>query len=240
VRNIVVTGGTRGIGLEIVRKVVASGDRAIVVARNSTLESETLSAAGPENYAFHPFDLAETEKIEDLVKQIRKEHGPISALVNNAAMGLEGLLTTLKPAQIERATKLNLLAPILMARAVAKSMLTGSGGRIINISSVNAFTGYNGLAAYAATKAGLIGFTKSFAREVGGANILVNAVAPGLVETQMVGKMQEETRSKIKRRSPLDRFTTADEVANAVLFLLSNASSGITGTVLTVDAGNSA
>ncbi len=239
-RNILITGGSRGVGLEIARAVVSAGDRAIVIARKQAAEWTQLASTFPALTEFLEFDLAETDKIDGLVRDIRKKFGRISALVNNAAAGIDGVVTTLKPSDIEAVIKLNLTSPILMSRAVAKTMMIDGGGKIVNISSVNAFTGYSGLSVYASTKAGLIGFTKSLARELGGAHITVNAVAPGLIETEMVSGMTDERRATIKRRSPLNRFASKHEVANAVLFLLGEASSGMTGTVLTVDAGNTA
>jgi 3-oxoacyl-[acyl-carrier protein] reductase len=241
VANTIVTGGSRGLGLQIVSMLAAEGQSIVVIARKMTPELETLIKKPGNQVGFEPFDLAETEKIEGLVKSIRKKYGNISALVNNAATGLDGVLTTLKSTAIEDTIRTNLTAPILLTKAVAKSMLAdGKGGRIVNVSSINAFTGYNGLAVYAATKAGLIGFTKSLARELGRAGILVNAVAPGLLETEMVAGMTDDRRDTIRRRSPLNRFASKTETAHAVLFLLSEKSSGITGTTITVDAGNSA
>jgi 3-oxoacyl-[acyl-carrier protein] reductase len=240
VHNILITGGSRGVGLDIARAVVKQGNRAIIVARRQTIEWKDLASANPGKADFENFDLENIEEIDSFVKAVRRKHGAISALVNNAAMGIDGVITTLKPNQIANTIKLNLTSPIFLTRAVAKTMMADGGGKIINVSSVNAFTGYNGLSVYAATKAGMIGFTKSLARELGRANIMVNAVAPGLMETRMVSGMSEERRDTIRRRSPLNRFATTVEVANAVMFLLSDASSGMTGTVMTIDAGNTA
>ncbi len=238
--NTIVTGGSRGLGLEIVKMLVANGQDVIAISRTQSNELVSLMAAHPDQLKHETFDFAKTGEIDTLVTMIRKKHGAITALVNNAAVGIDGVLTTLKTADIELAMSVNLLAPILMSRAVSKSMLAQNGGNIVNVSSINAFTGYSGLSAYAATKAGLIGFTKSLARELGRTGIRVNAVAPGLLETDMVSGMTAEHRKKITDRSPLRRFATTTEAANAVVFLLSDKASGMTGTVMTVDAGNSA
>jgi 3-oxoacyl-[acyl-carrier protein] reductase len=240
VANTIVTGGSRGLGLQITAMLAAEGQSVIVVARHSSPELEQLIQSSQGRLKFEPFDLSETEKIEEFTKQLRKRHGHIAGLVNNAATGMDGVLTTLKTVQIEATIRTNLTSPIILSKAVAKCMLIDGGGRIVNVASINAFTGYNGLAVYAATKAGLIGFTKSMAREFGKAGIQINAVAPGLIETQMVSGMTDERRDTIRRRSPMNRFASKMEVAQAVLFLLSDKSSGMTGTTITVDAGNSA
>jgi 3-oxoacyl-[acyl-carrier protein] reductase len=135
---------------------------------------------------------------------------------------------------------LNTISPIVLTKYVVRSMMADGGGRIVNISSVTAFTGYSGLSVYGATKASLIGFTKSLAREVGRMGVNVNAVAPGFVETHMTEGMKDEQRQKIVRRSALKRLVDVEDVANAVEFLLSDRSKSITGTVLTVDAGSTA
>jgi 3-oxoacyl-[acyl-carrier protein] reductase len=129
---------------------------------------------------------------------------------------------------------------MVLTKHVVRSMMADGGGRIVNISSIVAFTGYSGLAVYAATKASLIGFTRSLAREVGRAGVNVNAVAPGFVSTEMTQGMTEESRAQIARRSALKRMVDVDDVANAVDFLMSERAKNITGTVVTVDAGNTA
>ena len=133
-----------------------------------------------------------------------------------------------------------MIAPIVLTKHVVRTMMADGGGRIVNISSVTAFTGYSGLSVYAASKASLVGFTKSLAREVGRMGVLVNAVAPGFVETHMTEGMSDGQREQIERRSALKRLVSVEDVANSVAFLLSEGARSITGTVLTVDAGNTA
>jgi 3-oxoacyl-[acyl-carrier protein] reductase len=207
---------------------------------NPTDEFKAYAAFSQGLIAYRIVDFARTDAIAPITKEVIAEHGPIEALVNNAAVGTNGILTTLSRDTIESTITVNLLAPILLAREVSRHMLAQGRGRIVNVSSVNAFTGYNGLSVYAATKAGLIGFTKSLARELGKANITVNAVAPGLLETDLTASLSESQLDTIRRRSPLNRFATLTEAANAIMFLLSDEASGLTGTVITVDAGNSA
>jgi 3-oxoacyl-[acyl-carrier protein] reductase len=143
-------------------------------------------------------------------------------------------------AQMERLIRLNTLSPIVMSKNVLRSMMADGGGRIVNIASIVASTGYSGLAVYSATKASLLGFTRSLAREVGKMKVTVNAVAPGFVDTDMTRGLNDEQREQIVRRSALRRLVEVGDVASAVEFLLSDGAKNITGTVLTVDAGNTA
>jgi 3-oxoacyl-[acyl-carrier protein] reductase len=243
-RNVLVTGGSRGIGLGIVRRLVDAGFRAIAIARKESSELTTAIAATENGNSgslhFVPFDLAEIECIAALVKQVRKDFGPIYGLVNNAGMSAEGSLALMNVSQIEQLLRLNTLSPMVMTKSVVRSMMADGGGRIVNIASVVAFTGYSGLAVYSASKASLIGFTRSLAREVGKLGITVNAVAPGFVDTEMTRGMTDEQREQIVRRSALKRLVEVEDVANAVEFLLGHGARSITGTVITVDAGNTA
>jgi 3-oxoacyl-[acyl-carrier protein] reductase len=243
-RNVIVTGGSRGLGLGIARKLVQAGFRAIVLARKESDEFKTAQndaeQTHPGSLHFVPFDLAQIEAIPNLVKKLRKEFGPIYGLVNNAGMSTDGVLALTSTQQIEQVVRLNTTSPMVLTKHVVRFMMADGGGRIVNISSITAFNGYSGLSVYAATKASLIGFTKSLAREVGRTGVNVNAVAPGFVSTEMTKGMKEEDRQRIERRSALKRLVDVGDVANAVDFLLGEGSRNITGTVLTVDAGNTA
>jgi 3-oxoacyl-[acyl-carrier protein] reductase len=141
---------------------------------------------------------------------------------------------------IEQVVRLNTISPMVLTKQVVRGMMADGGGRIVNMSSIVASTGYSGLSVYAATKASLVGFTRSLAREVGRMGVTVNAVAPGFVDTEMTQAMTDEQRQKIARRSALNRLVDVEDVANAVEYLLSDRAKNITGTVLTVDAGNTA
>jgi 3-oxoacyl-[acyl-carrier protein] reductase len=189
---------------------------------------------------FRPFDLANISDISNLVKWVRKEFGSIYGLVNNAALGTSGILATMHDAQIERLAHLNTVSPLILTKYVVRSMMADGGGRIVNVASVVSFTGYSGLSVYGATKASIVGFTRSLAREVGPLGITVNAVAPGFLDTEMTESLGERQRDQIARRSALHRLADVDDVANAVEFLLGDKARNITGTVLTVDAGNTA
>src|SRR5256712_4225279 len=243
-RNVIVTGGSRGLGLGIVRRLTAEGYRAFAVARKmseqlaSTMEQAEQSRPG--SLHFMPFDLGEIQDIPALVKQLRKDFGPIYGLVNNEAVGFDGALAIMHNSQIERLIRVNTLSPIVLTKYVVRHMMADGGGRVVNVSSIVGFTGYSGLSVYGATKASMIGFTRSLAREVGRLRVNVNAVAPGFVDTEMTHGLGDEQRRQIARRSALHRLAEVEDVAHAVEFLLGDTGKSITGTVLTVDAGTTA
>src|SRR5690606_10233958 len=185
-------------------------------------------------------DLSELESVPALCSHWVRQYGRPYALVNNAAVGYDGVLATLHNSEIDTLLKVNLQAPILLCKYLLRPMLLNQRGRVVNISSIIARTGFNGLSVYAATKAGLEGFSKSLAREVGKAGITVNCVAPGYMQTDMTQSLQGDKLDSIKRRSPLGRLATPDDAASAVLYLLSEQAAAITGTTITVDAGSTA
>ncbi|MCC6778977.1 MAG: SDR family NAD(P)-dependent oxidoreductase [Hyphomicrobiales bacterium] len=243
-RNILVTGGSRGLGLGIARQIAAAGYRVIAVARKSSAELTAAIAqareAGRGEIHFVSFDLSKIDAIPDLIKRIRKDFGPIYGLINNAAVGTEGALAIMHNSQIEELVRINTVSPIVLTKYAVRSMLSEGGGRVVNVASIIGFTGYSGLSVYGATKASMLGFTRSLAREVGRHGVNVNAVAPGFIETEMTRGMNDEQRGKVARRSALRRLPEIDDVANAVEFLLGDKARNITGTVLTVDAGSTA
>jgi len=243
-RNVIVTGGSRGLGLGIARKLVQAGYCVVSIARKETEQfKKAAEEAGNHNAGslrFVSFDLAATEQIPELVRTLRKEFGPIYGLVNNAAVGFDGALAIMHNSQIEQLVRLNTLSPIMLTKYVVRLMMADGGGRIVNIASIIGFTGYSGLSVYGATKASMIGFTRSLAREVGRRGVNVNAVAPGFLETEMTKGLGAEQLEKIARRNALRSFPALDDVADAVEFLLGDRSQSITGTVLTVDAGSTA
>ena len=240
-RTIIVTGGSRGLGLGIATALAAQGYRVVAVARRESEALQAARAAGaPDSLHFEPFDLEHLAEVQGFVRALRKTHGPIYGLVNNAGIGTEGVLATMPVASIERLVLLNTLAPMVLTKHVVRSMMAASAGRIVNMSSIIGSTGYSGLSVYAATKASMIGFTRSLAREVGSLGITVNALAPGFVDTEMTSALDDAQRAKIARRSALGRLATVADVAAAATFLMSEAAAGITGTTMTVDAGNTA
>jgi 3-oxoacyl-[acyl-carrier protein] reductase len=243
-RNVIVTGGSRGLGLGIAQRLAECGYRAIVIARTEGDElakaQQEANAAQPDSLSFVPCDLAEIEGIPDLVKKVRKNFGPIYGLVNNAGTSSEGVLVLMSTRKIEQMVRLNTISPIVLSKHVVGAMMSDGGGRIVNIVSVAAITGYSGLAVYSATKASLVGFTRSLGREVGRMGINVNAVAPGFFDSDMTRGLTKELRRQITRRSALKRLVGIEDVVDAVEFLLGDRSKNITGTILTVDAGNTA
>src|SRR5881409_4516104 len=243
-RNVVVTGGSRGLGLGILRRLTAEGYGAVAVARhmNEQLAAtmEQVDQARPGALQFIPFDLAEIDDIPELVKKLHKDFGPIYGLVNNAAAAADGALAIMRNADVERLIRVNTLSPIVLTKYVVRHMMADGGGRVVNVSSIIGFTGYSGLSVYGATKAAMIGFTRSLAREVGRKGVNVNSVAPGFLDTEMTKELDDDQRQTIARRSALRRLAKVEDVADAVEFLLGDKSRNITGTVLTVDAGNTA
>jgi len=242
--NVLVTGGSRGLGLAIARKLTASGYTVIALARKSSEELTAAITAAETAQAgslrFVPYDLGNLEGISGLVRSLRKEFGPIHGLVNNAGISFEGALAMMPTPQIEQLIRINTVSPIVLTKFVVRSMMSDGGGRIVNISSITAFTGFSGLAVYSTTKASLVGFSRSLAREAGRVGITVNCVAPGFIDTDMTRSLTDDLREKIVRRSALRRLADSDDVANAVEFLLSDKAKNVTGTVLTVDAGGTA
>jgi 3-oxoacyl-[acyl-carrier protein] reductase len=243
-RNVLVTGASRGLGLGIARRLATAGYQVIAVARsNSKPLTEAIAEAergGRGSLRFAPCDLGDIDAIPDLIKNLRKEFGPLYGLVNNAAVGHDGALAVMHNSRIEELVRLNTLSPLILTKYVVRGMMADGAGRIVNVASIIGFTGYSGLAAYAATKAAMLGFTRSLAREVGRLGINVNAVAPGFLDTEMTHGLAGEQRAQVVRRSALRRLADVDDVANAVEFLLGDGARSISGTVLTVDAGATA
>jgi 3-oxoacyl-[acyl-carrier protein] reductase len=250
--NVLVTGGSRGIGLAIARRLAAAGYNVIAVARRESdelreaigevvkqgLVNQGLVNQGLGGLHFKAFDLSEVDAIPSFVKELRDEFGAIYGLVNNAGIGTEGLLATMHNTEIESLVRLNILSPIVLTKYVVRHMMADGAGRIINMSSIIATTGYNGLSVYGATKAA--GFTRSLAREVGKLGITVNAIAPGFVDTELTQGLADDQRKRIAGRSALRRLPEADDVARMVEYLLGDGGRNVTGTVLTIDAGNTA
>ena len=243
--NIIVTGGSRGLGLAIAQRLARAGNTVIAVARTQspaiTAAMAAPVAAGHGRIYFQAYDLADTGDMRNVVKNLVKRHGPLSGLVNNAGLGTSGVLANMRDRQIEVLVQLNTVSPMILTKHVVRAMMAaGAGGRIVNVASIVAFTGFSGLAAYSATKASLIGFTRSLARETGPLGITVNAVAPGFIDTNMTESLDTGQRAQIVRRSALQRLASAEDVANAVAYLMGPEAGNITGTVLTVDAGSTA
>jgi len=243
-RHVLVTGGSRGLGLAIAQKLAAAGYHTITLARRESDEVAAAIAqakqAGQGALSFVPFDLGKIDDIPELVRRLRNEFGPLYGLINNAALGLSGTLALMHHSKIDEMVRLNTVSPIVLTKYVLRGMMADGSGRIVNVASIVASTGASGIAAYAATKASMVGFTRSLAREVGPLGITVNAVAPGIMETDMTQVLTDEQRAQVARRSALNRLAEVGDVADTIEFLLSERARNITGTVITVDAGATA
>jgi 3-oxoacyl-[acyl-carrier protein] reductase len=237
-KNIIVTGASRGLGLGICERLFNEKYRIIGIGRTDPDEFKSpVLDVNKDNFFYKQFDLNNLPKIHNLLSEIINEYGPIYGLVNNAAIGIDGVLATMHHKDISQLLKTNLEVPILMAKFACRSMLLNGQGRIVNISSIISKSGFNGLSVYAATKAGLNGFTKSLARELGRYSITVNTVEPGFMSTQMTTNIASTKLESIKRRAPLG-LVEPNDVAGAVAYLLSPDGSMITGTTITVDGGS--
>lgn len=235
-----ITGGTRGIGRQIAITLANSG---YDIAINYRTENEDLAITKTEiekcNVKCLPVqgDVSSFEDSENMTKQVIEQLGRIDVLVNNAGITKDTLLMRMKKEDFEDVLQVNLVGTFNVTKSVIPYMMKQKEGRIINLSSVVGISGNAGQANYAASKAGIIGFTKSLAKEVGSRNILVNAVAPGFIETQMTDVLKDEIKEEIKKTIPLKRMGTVEDVANVVKFLASEASGYITGQVIQVDGG---
>jgi 3-oxoacyl-[acyl-carrier protein] reductase len=237
---VLVTGATRGLGLAISARLLADGYRVVASGRTPSDAFLALQSAHPQALAFMPLDLQDTTALHGYVRAVVAAHGPIYALVNNAAVGHDGVLATMHDSQVAQMLRVNVEAPILLAKYCARSMLLQRCGRIVNVGSIIAGTGFSGLSVYAASKAALAGFTRSLARELGRAGITVNTLAPGYMETEMTAGLQGDKLQAIRRRSPSGELARVEDAAAAVAYLLSADAERVTGTTLTVDAGSTA
>ena len=235
---VIVTGTSGGLGASIARRLVVDGYRVVGVARRQ-VDAATVGATD-DTYAHVQFDLGDIDGIGDLVSEIVGAHGKPYALINNAALGTDGLLPTMHNSEIEQVIRVNVTSPIVLTKYVVRHMLSQRRGRVVNVSSIVARTGYRGLAAYGATKSAMEGFTRSLARDVGPRKVTVNALAPGFLETEMTAVLNGDNLGRIRKRSALGQFATLDDVAGAASYLLSDAGASVTGTTLTVDGGSTA
>ncbi|MFY8095047.1 MAG: SDR family NAD(P)-dependent oxidoreductase [Niveispirillum sp.] len=237
-RTVIVTGGSRGLGLAITRALLEAGYAVATCSRHPGDDLPPLLAAYPDRLFWQQADIGVAASSQAFIDGAVQQFGAPWALINNAGIAREGILATLPLVEVDDLIQTNLTGAIQVARAALRHMLSRpGGGRIINISSIIGQRGYTGLAAYAATKAGLDGLTRALAREVGRRRITVNSVAPGYLDTEMSGTLSGGQREQIVRRTPLGRLGTADDVVPAILFLLGDGAHFITGQTLTIDGG---
>lgn len=232
----VVSGGSRGLGRILVERLLADGWRVATFSRSASEFVEKTAESAPESFYWAAADLQEPQAMRSFVSDAARRFGRVDLLVNNAGILHQELLLTTAPRQIDTLVTSNLVAPIMLTQACARHM-TKNGGTIVNISSINAVRGYRGVSVYAAAKAGLEGFSRSLARELGPYNIRVNSLVPGFFESDMTAGVTDTNRDRIQHRTPLGRLGTADEIADAVLFLASPSSRFITGQSLIIDGG---
>ncbi len=239
-RVVVVTGSGRGIGKEIARAFVQRGAKVAVASRtesNSQAAADELNAEGPGSAKAYAVDIADYDSTIEFGKQVTADLGAASILVNNAGVTRDGLALRMSEEDWDTVLDTNLKGAFNAVKAFQRGLLKAENARIINISSVIGLMGNAGQANYAASKAGLIGFTKALAKEFAGRQVCVNAIAPGFIVTDMTDELTEEVQEQIKSGIPLGSFGETADIANAVTFLASPASRYITGQVLTVDGG---
>ncbi len=239
-RVVVVTGSGRGIGKEIARSFVEQGAKVAVASRtesNSNAAAEELNAIGKGQAKGYAVDISDFDAVAAFGKQVTEDLGPVEILVNNAGVTRDGLSLRMSEEDWDTVLDTNLKGAFNAVKAFQRSMLKQANARIINISSVIGLTGNAGQSNYAASKAGLIGFTKALAKEFAGRKVCVNAIAPGFIQTDMTGELTEDLQEVVRKSIPLGFFGETSDISNAVMFLASEQSRYITGQVLTVDGG---
>ena len=235
-KNALVTGSTRGIGRAIAESFAESGARVAVVGRDQQRADEAATAIGRGAQGFAA-DVSDTAAVTKLVEDVEKAFGSIDILVNNAGITRDNIVMRLKDEDWDAVLNANLRGAFASIRAASRGMMKRRSGRIINVASIVGLIGNKGQANYAASKAGLIALTKSVAKELGSRNILINAVAPGFIDTEMTSKMTPEARGALGKQIALERLGTVEDVAAMVTFLASDLASYITGQVFVVDGG---
>jgi 3-oxoacyl-[acyl-carrier protein] reductase len=227
-RSVLVTGGNRGIGLAIAKELSAAGDAVAVTYR---------SGEPPDGLFGVRCDVTSADDVDAAFEKIEAEQGPVEVLVANAGITRDNLLALMSEDEFTSVLDTNLTGAYRVSKRAVRRMMRARHGRIICVSSVVGLLGSGGQANYAASKAGLVGFARSLARELGPRNITVNVVAPGFVETDMTQELPEARQAEIKKAVPLGRFAVADEIAHVVRFLASDEAAYITGAVIPVDGG---
>jgi 3-oxoacyl-[acyl-carrier protein] reductase len=233
----IVTGGSRGIGRAIAQRLATDGARVVVTARSAEGAAQCARELPGSDHLGVACDVSDREAVDAVVKRVESELGGVDLLVNNAGVTADNVLVRLGDDDWDRVLDTNLRGAFLMIRAVARGMMKRRAGRIINISSVVGLTGNRGQVNYAASKAGLVGLTKSVAKELASRNVLCNAVAPGFIETDMTSELTDAAREGLQQQIALGRLGSPEDVAGVVAFLAGPDATYITGQVLVVDGG---
>ncbi len=240
-RHVIVTGGSRGLGAAMVEGLLADGYRISTCSRSRSEAIERMASHADygERFFWASCRVGEADEVDSFVKDAVEWAGDdgLWGLVNNAGIAQAGILASFPNAETEKILKVNLFGAIQAARAASQHLLSGRGGRIINISSIIGTRGYNGMASYSASKAGMDGMTRALARELGRRQVTVNSVGPGYVKTDMSSSLNTGQLAQIVRRTPLGRLATEDDVLGLIRFLLSDAAKMITGQIILVDGG---
>ncbi|MGO9107945.1 MAG: 3-oxoacyl-[acyl-carrier-protein] reductase [Thermoguttaceae bacterium] len=238
-RIALVTGAARGLGRCFAIDLAAAGAKVACVDINTETLAQTISAIQAAGGAAHPIaaDVTNSQRVDEVVAEVVKLWGGLDILVNNAGITRDNLIMRMKDDQWDAVLNINLKGTFLFTRAASRPLCKSKCGRIINIASVSGLMGNPGQANYSASKAGVIGLTRTISRELAGRSVTVNAVAPGFIATDMTAKLGEDVLEKIKEGIPLKRLGLPQDVSDAVLFLASDAAEFITGQVLTVDGG---
>jgi 3-oxoacyl-[acyl-carrier protein] reductase len=234
-----VTGGSRGIGEAIVLSLAADGYHVLAVARNKDKLDSVVRAAADKGHTVEPLalDIADSAALTASIEQTIEKHGRLDTLVNNAGITRDGLFMRMEDKDFDDVINTNLKSAFVACRAAARTMIRAKWGRIINISSVSGLTGNAGQVNYSASKAGLLGMTKSIARELAGKQVTANCVAPGFITTDMTDVLPPQIKEKVLEIIPLRRFGNVLDIASLVSFLASDKSAYITGQVIAVDGG---
>ena len=233
----IISGGSKGLGQALVEALLQRNYFVYTFSRNNSDFVEKAKKDFKDSFVWQSIDSKNFTDIENFVKHIYKEQKRIDLLINNAAIGSDGVLTLMPSKIISDTLAINLESTIRITQACSKYMLLQKQGSILNISSIIGTRGYSGLSVYSATKAGLDGFTRALARELGERNIRVNSIAPGYLETDMSSKLSESQRQQVLRRTPLGRLGKVEDVTELAMFLLSSGASFITGQTFLVDGG---
>ena len=237
---VVVTGAGRGIGLAMAKAFAAEGAKVAVLSRNPQScgkAAESINAEHEGAAKAFGVDVADSEDVDRVCKEIVGEYGAVNVLINNAGVTRDGLLMRMKSEDWDAVLDTNLKGAFNMVKSLQRNLMKAEDPRIINVASVIGLIGNAGQANYAASKAGLIGFTKSLARELAGRKVTANAIAPGFIQTDMTDALSEDIQAEIRKKIPLADFGTADDVASLALYLASPAARYITGQVMAVDGG---